>query len=269
MRHLDHSAGACIVTIRTVIIDDEEAARSRLRKMLAAFADIEIVAEASDGLEAVDLIVQSKPDLIFLDVQMPALDGFEVLRTLPMDDAWPLVIFATAYDRYAMDAFEANAVAYLLKPINREKLALAIERVQRLLTTPHERVEDQTQTRSLASAVQRPLRHVVARHRDRYLLIPLDDVCFFRIEDGLVKVGTNKSVFRTDYNLVDLEPRLPSDTFLRVHRGTIVNRHKIAEVAPLFKGAFVLIMNNEERTEIQVSERQSKAVRELLELRPT
>lgn len=256
------------MTIRTLIIDDEDAARSRLRNLVAAHSNLEIIGEARDGLEAVNLIVASKPDLLFLDVQMPGLDGFEVLRTLPTEGIWPLVVFATAFDRYAMDAFEANAVAYLLKPISREKLAVAIERAERLLATPDARTADKAQVRAVASTVQPPLQQIVARHRDRYLLVPLHDVCFFKIEDGLVRVKTHKNLYRTDYNLVDLEPRLPNGTFIRVHRGTIANRTKIAEVAPMFKGTFMLIMSDEERTEIQVSERQSKVVRELLELRP-
>lgn len=257
------------MTIRAIIVDDEDAARSRARRILTPYTDVEIVGEASTGLEAVELILQTKPDLVFLDVQMPGLDGFEVLRSLPDGFEWPLVVFATAYDQYALDAFDANAIAYLLKPIDREKLTIAMERVRRLLVTAADTNSERAQLRALTGSMHRPLQHVVARHRDRYVLVALDEVCFFRVEDGLVRIKTTKSAYRTDYNLVDLEPRLPKDDFLRVHRATIVNRRKIAEVAPLFKGAFMLIMNDAERTEIQTSERQAKLIRELLELRPT
>ena len=250
--------------IKTLLIDDEEAARSRLRKLLAPFERIKIIGEAREGAEA---IAGMTPDLVFLDVQMPGCDGFEVLRNLPTDKPWPLVIFATAYDQYALDAFGANAVGYLLKPIDRDRLASAIERVEQLLSGGGDTAIAQSQVQSLVQATRRELKHVVARLRDRYLLLPLDEICVFRMEDGLVKVQTATQLYRTDYNLVDLEPRLPNPPFFRVHRAAIVNGSKIAEIAPLIKGSYMLIMNNRDRTEIQVSERQSKLVRELLELR--
>lgn len=253
--------------VKTLIVDDEDAARSRLQKLLATFDGIEIVGEARDGLGAVDLIARSSPDLVFLDVQMPALDGFEVLRTLPADVRWPLIVFATAYDEYALAAFEANAVGYLLKPIDKEKLARVVERAQQLAASSGE-VAELARLRTLADTTRRPLQHVVARLRDRYLLLPLEEVCFFRVEDGLVKVKTDAQLYRTDYNLSDIESRLPDPPFFRAHRSIIVNADKIAEIAPLFKGSYMLVMGDKERSEIQVSERQSKLVRELLQLRP-
>lgn len=254
------------MTIRTLLIDDEEAARSRLRKLLTPLATVEIVDEGRDGIEAVALIAAHRPDLVFLDVQMPGLDGFEVLRSLPQATQWPLVIFATAYDQYALAAFEANAVAYLLKPIDREKLQVAIARIERLLNDQQDAASTREQMHALTASTRRDLQQVVARSRDRYLLLSLDDVFFFRMEDGFVKVKTSAGVYRTDYSMVDLEERLPG-SFLRVHRSVIVNRFKITEVEPLFKGSYMLILGDRDRTEIQVSERQSKFVRELLELR--
>lgn len=256
------------MSVKTLIVDDEDAARSRLRKLLARFDGIEIVGEARDGLEAVDLIVRSLPDLVFLDVQMPALDGFEVLRTLPASVRWPLVVFATAYDEYALAAFEANAVGYLLKPIDREKLERVVERAQRLAAASSGEVADLARLRALAQTTRRPLQHVVARLRDRYLLLPLQEVCFVRVEDGLVKVKTDAQLYRTDYALSDIEDRLPDPPFFRAHRSILVNADKIAEIAPLFKGSYMLVMSDKERSEIQVSERQSKLVRQLLQLRP-
>jgi DNA-binding LytR/AlgR family response regulator len=253
--------------VKTLIVDDEDAARSRLCKLLATFGSIDIVGEARDGLEAVDLIVRAAPDLVFLDVQMPGLDGFEVLRTLPAEMRWPLVVFATAYDEYALAAFEANAVGYLLKPIDREKLERVVERAQQL-TGPKNDGTEMTHLRTLAQATRRRLQHVVARLRDRYLLLALEEVYFFRVEDGLVKVKTDTHLYRTDYNLSDIEDRLPDPPFFRAHRSIIVNAAKVAEVAPLFKGSYMLVMSDKERSEIQVSERQSKLVRELLQLRP-
>lgn len=256
------------MSIRTLIVDDEAAARSRLRKVLAPFERLDIIDEARDGVEAVERIVRLAPDLIFLDVQMPGLDGFEVLRSLPVEHKWPLVIFATAYDEYALEAFDANAVAYLLKPVNRDKLRVAVERAERLVASADDLAVAHLQLRSVVRSTQHELQHVVARLRDRYLMVPIDEVCFFRVEDGVVKVKTDSNLYRTDYNLVDLEARLPNPPFLRVHRSIIVNGRRIAEVAPMFKGTYMLVMNDRERSEIQVSERQSKLVRELLQLRP-
>ncbi|HMN47354.1 MAG TPA: LytTR family DNA-binding domain-containing protein [Povalibacter sp.] len=253
--------------IRTLIIDDEEAARSRLRKLLAPFERIDIIGEARDGLEAIESMASMSADLVFLDVQMPGCDGFEALRNLPAGTSWPLVIFATAYDQYALDAFAANAVGYLLKPIDRGKLASVLERVERLHGSAQDNAAEKSRVHALVHSTRTELKHVVARFRDRYVLIPLDDVCVFKMEDGLVKVQTTTQLYRTDYNLADLEARLTDPPFFRAHRSAIVNSKKIAEVAPLIKGSYMLVLNDKERTEIQVSERQSKLVRELLQLR--
>jgi DNA-binding LytR/AlgR family response regulator len=253
------------MTIKTLVVDDEAAARSRLRKVLAPFGEIAIVAEARDGIEAVAMIEREQPDLVFLDVQMPGLDGFEVLRSLRPAASWPLVIFATAFDQYALSAFDANAIGYLLKPIDRKKLAHAIERAQRLLADPAQAQEERTRIGALADATRGELRQVVGRLRDRYALILLDEVCFFRVEDGVTHVNTATHGYRTDYALGELEARLPDPPFFRAHRSAIVNLRMVAEVAPMFNGTFMLIMKDQKRSEIQVSERQSKRVRELLQ----
>jgi two-component system, LytTR family, response regulator len=254
------------MAIKTIIVDDEASARSRLSKLLAGFSEIQVVGQAQDGLEAVSLIREIQPDLVFMDVQMPALDGFEVLRSLPSGTPWPLVIFATAFDQYALAAFEANAVGYLLKPINRDKLRAAVDRVSQLLANPQGAAKEETRLREFAKEASKGLRQIVAQVRGRYLLIPLEDVCFFRMEDGLTKVKTDTALYRVDYSLTELDERLPDPPFFRAHRSTIVNLQKVKEIAPMFKGAFVLIMKDREGSEIQVSERHSKYVRELLKI---
>jgi DNA-binding LytR/AlgR family response regulator len=253
------------MAIRTLIVDDEPSARSRLRKTLGAFPQIEVVDEARDGVECVEKMVKLQPDLVFLDVQMPGLDGFEALRALPPGRRWPLVIFATAFDQYALKAFEANAVGYLLKPVAREKLAQAVERAGRLLASPKDGAAERRKLRSLAEASPAELTQVIARQRERYVLVPVEDVCFFRMEDQLVKVKTAKALYWTDYTLAQLENRLPDPPFVRVHRSAIVNLRKVSEIAPIARGAFLLTMKDDQRTEIQVSERQSRAVRDLLQ----
>jgi DNA-binding LytR/AlgR family response regulator len=253
------------MAIETLIVDDEPAARSRLRKLLATFGQLNIVGEARDGVEALDLIVKLQPALVFLDVQMPGLDGFEVLRSLPATTKWPLVIFATAFDQYALAAFDSSAVGYLLKPINRDKLATAVERATALLAHPPSRAEERSRVEDLQKLGRGLLRHVVARTRDRFVLIPLNEAHFFRVDDGVVKVKTQTEILRTDYNIGDLEARLPNPPFFRAHRSVVVNASMIAEISPMTKGSFLLTMKDQQRTEVQVSERQSKTVRELLD----
>ncbi|HMY74740.1 MAG TPA: response regulator, partial [Blastocatellia bacterium] len=145
--------------LRTLLIDDEASARSRLAKLLAAHTEIVIVAEAADGIAALEQIEEAKPDLIFLDVQMPGLTGFELLRALPPEAPLPLVIFATAYDQYALDAFEANAVSYLLKPINRERLAQAVERACKLKANDAQTAAERDRLRQLTAAAP-PLQQI-------------------------------------------------------------------------------------------------------------
>jgi len=250
--------------IKTLIVDDESAARSRLRKLLAPFDRLEIVGEARDGLEAVDAIVRLQPALVFLDVQMPGLSGFEVLRSLP-PETWPLIIFATAFDQYALDAFDANAVGYLLKPINRAKLNVAVERAVVLKDRPRELAAERSRLVAVEKSTRGELKHIVARTRDKFMLLALNEICFFRVEDGIVKAKTTSSLLRTDYGIGDLDTRLPDPPFFRAHRSVIVNATMIAEIAPLMKGSYLLTMKDEQRSELQVSERQSKAVRELLQ----
>jgi DNA-binding LytR/AlgR family response regulator len=251
--------------LRTLIIDDEASARSRLTKLLAAHPEIEITGEAADGIAALEQIEQAKPDLIFLDVQMPGLTGFEALRALPPEATLPLVIFATAFDQYALDAFEANAVSYLLKPINRERLAQAIERACKLKANESQTLAEQQRIRQLTAVAAPPLQQIIARRRDRFVLLRLDQICFFELTDGTVKVKTDTDQYWTDYQINDLEARLPDPPFFRVHRSAIVNMRKVKEIAPVMKSSFLIVMNDQAASEIQVSERQSKKLRQMLQ----
>lgn len=195
---------------------------------------------------------------------MPGLNGFEVLQALPNDRPLPLVIFATAFDEHALAAFEANALGYLLKPINRERLQQSIKRALQLAANQSQSASEQQRLRTATNAA--PLAQLVARKRDRFVLLRPDQVIFFRIEDGLVRLHTDIEKYWTDYQLNDLEARLPSPPFFRAHRGVIVNLRKVKELAPFAKSTFLLLMNDPAATEIQVSERQAKKLRELLEL---
>jgi len=247
-------------------VDDEAPARSRLRKLIAAHPEIEIIGEAADGVEAVAGIARMKPDLVFLDVQMPGLTGFEVLQSLPKETPLPLVIFATAYDRYALEAFEANAVSYLLKPVNRERLAQAVERASKLAGNESSTSEERERIQRTVHTAAPPLQQIVARRRDRFLLLPLDQIIFFEVENGVVRAKTESDRYWTDYQINDLEARLPDPPFFRAHRSVIVNLGKVREIAPFLKSTYLLVMNDRESSEIQVSERQSKRLRQVLQV---
>lgn len=250
--------------LKTLIIDDEASARSRLKKLLAPHAKIEIIGEAGDGLEAVQQVEALGPDLIFLDIQMPGLTGFQVLQAL--QNPLPLVIFATAYDAYALAAFEANAVGYLLKPVNRERLAQVVDRACRIHQVEPEVDAERKKIRQVVSdSTSNFSRQLVARKQDRFVLIPTGDIVLVVIEDSVVKVQTDSARFPTNYRLVDLEPLLPQPPFFRAHRSAFVNIEKVKEIAPFFKSTFLLTLNDRDGTVIQVSERQSKHLRSLIQ----
>ena len=251
--------------IRALIADDETSARSRLRKLLAAHPSIVVAAEAHDGIATLEAIQKHRPDVVFLDVQMPGLNGFEVVEALaPV--ALPLIVFVTAYDDYALAAFEANAVAYLLKPVDRSRLQAVVERLERIVGTKDEATQERSRANAVARSRPQPLHHVLALQRDRYLLIPLADVCFFRVEDGITKVKTSSALYRTNYAIGDLESRLPGPPFFRAHRSIIANLDMVAAISPMFKGSLLLTMKDAMNSEIQVSERQAKTVREMLQI---
>lgn len=251
--------------IRALIADDEASARSRLRKLLAPYPFELIDGDAHDGLAALDAIQKHRPQVLFLDIEMPGLDGFEVVQALA-PELMPLIVFVTAYDDHALAAFDANAVAYLLKPVVEDKLRSVVSRIQQLVGSPGELSQQVARASVLAGSNPKPLHHVLAVQREGYLLIPTAEACYFQVEDGVTCVKTATSSYRTNYSIGDLEARLPSPPFFRAHRSTIANLERVARVNPMFKGALLLTMKDARASEIQVSERQAKRVRELLEL---
>ncbi len=251
--------------ISALIADDEASARSRLRKLLAPFAFELIDGDAHDGLAALEAIRRHRPQVVFLDVEMPGLDGFEVVEALT-PGVMPLIVFVTAFDEHALAAFDANAVAYLLKPVGEERLRTVVARIEQLVGSPGEVSKQAARASAVAGATPKPLHHVLALQRDSYLLIPLSEVCFFQVEDGVTYVKTASASYRTNYAVGDLEARLPTPPFFRAHRSTIANLDKVATISPLFKGALLLTMKDSQASEIQVSERQAKHVRDLLQL---
>jgi DNA-binding LytR/AlgR family response regulator len=260
--------------ISALIVDDEASARSRLRKLLAPFDFDLIEGDAHDGLAALDAIRRHRPQVVFLDIEMPGLGGFEVVEALS-PEVMPLIVFVTAYDQYALAAFEANAVAYLLKPVVEDRLRTVVARIEQLVRAPDGASDTAGRAAaavraaaqaSTAEAKPRPLHHALAIQKDGYRLIPLSEVCFFEVVDGVTHLKTATDAYRTHYAINDLERRLPAPPFFRAHRSTIVNLDHVASLNPLFKGALLLTMKDAQASEIQVSERQAKHVRELLQM---
>ena len=256
-----HSARPGGDGMKCMIVDDEEPARARMRRLLAVYPDLEIAGEARDGLEALRKIEDLRPDLLFLDIELPGLAGFEVLHSLPRDVAPPLVIFVTGYDQHALAAFEANALAYLLKPVEPERLAQAVERARKL-AGGGERAREGERVRKIADESTRVLRQVVCRKRDRLLLIPPEQILWFQVENGIVKAHTADEMFWVNAQLSELEAKLPAEVFFRARREVLVNVERIKEIRPYFKSGFLLLMGDANSTEIVVSERQARLFRQ-------
>jgi two-component system, LytTR family, response regulator len=247
--------------MRSLIVDDEASARSRLTRLLIAHPDIRIVGEAHDGLEAVTQIERLHPELLFLDVQMPGLTGFEVLHSLGPAISMPLVIFVTGYDQHALAAFDANALAYLLKPVEPERLNQALDRARRLHAFTDHKDQERATIMRVARESPRMLRHVVCRRRDRLLLVPPHDIFWFEIDAGIVRARTASESYWVNYQVSDLEISLPPEMFFRARRDVLVNISRIKEIRPSVKSGFVLIMSDSASTEIVVSERRAKPLR--------
>jgi DNA-binding LytR/AlgR family response regulator len=241
--------------LRVVLIEDEQHSRDRLRKLLAAIDDVEIVGEAEDGLSAVALIDERKPDLAMLDVQLPELSGFDVLERARHR---PLVIFVTAFDHYAVRAFEEQAVDYLLKPTAPDRLAAAIERVRRM-----RRPVDDALLAALRQLVDRPayVDHLSVRRGDSIELLPVAQVLWFEAKDGYVLIRTAAREHVSDLTLKELETQLEPARFLRIHRSVIVATGEIAKVERSFGGRYTVKMRDSGAQRFEIGRSHLPAVR--------
>jgi two-component system, LytTR family, response regulator LytT len=286
------------MAISALIIDDEQLAREELKYLLDSIGEVEVVAQGSNGIQAVDLIEEHQPDLVFLDVQMPGLDGFGVIEQLMTrrrrdggGEPLPQVVFATAFDQYAVRAFDVNAVDYLLKPFDRGRVEAAVERVRARLASGNPSAalaEPQIDSQSLNSqptnsqpinsqidALLRLLNRsqpaqpakLIVQAQNRLLLIDQAEICFAAIDEGVIRIVTRtfegQSKCRTLEELMDL---LDPAHFWRAHRGYVVNIDHIREVVPWFKSSYQLRMNDKQQTEIPVSRAQTKRLKELFKL---
>lgn len=271
--------------LTALIVDDEPPARKRLKKLLQPLQSdgaIRLLGEAADGIEALEKLEVLDVDLVFLDIQMPELNGFEVLEQLRPEDR-PTVIFTTAYDAYALRAFEANAVDYLLKPISKERLNEAIARARRLKPEGREVTGEkldkllnwlETHEASGSDAAAEPkefIRQLSVPYRDRILLIPVDRVISAEINEGITRIFVldvdkqGKGRMRqhvVNYTLDQLEANLPPDRFMRVHRSAIVQLDEIQELVPWFSGRYKLILPDEH--EVIASRERSKQLKDTL-----
>lgn len=251
-------------TISAVLVDDEKLASDELSYQLRDFPDVEVLATASNGLEAVKLIEDLQPDLVFLDVQMPGLDGMGVIRRLrELDVPLPYFIMATAFDQYAVEAFRWEALDYLLKPVEKERLSVALERARKSLVERERTVSAEAVPSK--PALQRT--KILIRHNQRNFIVDTGEVVYATIADGLITVVASHMEGQSNYRtLEDLQSNLDPEMFWRVHRSYLVNIHRIKEVVPWFNSGFQLRMDDKKQTEIPVSRTQTKRLRSLLKL---
>jgi two-component system, LytTR family, response regulator LytT len=258
------------MALSTIIVDDERPAREELAFLLKGFPEINVIGQGKNGVEAVALIKEHAPDLVFLDVQMPGLDGFGVLKKLVERKLKvPHVVFATAFDHYAVQAFDVNAVDYVLKPFDKGRIAKAIARARKMLdaqTSTTERLEQLVNQLGSAKQAAQPVKLLV-QSQQRLLLVNAEDMLFATIESGSVSVIARDTEGRSNYHtLEELHAALDSDTFWRPHRSYLVNVHHIKEVIPWFKSSYILKMSDKKRTEIPVSRGQMNRLHELFKL---
>lgn len=254
-------------TISTLVVDDEQLAREELSYLLESFPDVEITDTASNGLEAIQLIGEHEPDLVFLDVQMPGLDGLGVIRRLREKGAHlPYFVLATAFDQYAVEAFRLEAMDYLLKPVDKDRLGECIARARRVMEEKQQAEEErQPETTAAKPALQRS--KLLVRSNNRNLIVDAQDLIYATIDDGLITVVTPQLEGHSNYRtLEELQSNLDPGVFWRVHRSFLVNINKIREVIPWFKSSFQLKMDDKKQTEIPVSRIQTKRLRSLLKL---
>lgn len=256
--------------VSVLIVDDEQPARDELAFLLKSVPEVEIVGQGRNGVEAVNLVRELNPQLVFLDVQMPGLDGFGVIKKLlERKIKLPYFVFATAYDHYAVQAFDVNAVDYLLKPIAKPRLEKAIAKVRRMIETSESTADKLDRLVQMIeekpSAAQK--NKLLVKSGGRLLLVNAEDVVYAAIEDGVITVVTRDFEGQSNFRTVEeLQGNLDPRVFWRVHRSYLVNVNRIKEVVPWFKSSYQLRMDDKKQTEIPVSRAQTRKLRELLNL---
>ncbi|KPM47223.1 LytR/AlgR family response regulator transcription factor [Jiulongibacter sediminis] len=249
---------------KTVLIDDEPLAISRLKRLLSKFEDVfEIIDTAGNGQEGLEKIETLKPDLIFLDIEMPLLNGFEMLEQL---DTVPKVIFCTAYDQYAIQAFEENSLDYLLKPVEKERLQKTVDKLKSL--EKKDNGFDDTALAKLLSQVnkKKTIHSITVKKGDKIFFIPLTDISYFHAEDKYVFLNTNDGKqYLTSYTITSLDEKLPEE-FIRISRSAIIHTHRIASLEKSFNGKFVVNLNDLKKTKLESGTSYGDNLKQLMEV---
>jgi two-component system LytT family response regulator/two-component system response regulator LytT len=255
--------------ITTIVVDDEALARDELSFLLKDFPEVEVIASGSNGLEALDLIQKLEPEVVFLDVHMPGLDGIGVVRRIrEMGLDPPRFIFVTAYDQHAVEAFRLEAMDYLLKPVDKVRLAESIERAQRAIQEKRGTGSPAGAKPGAAAAAQpAPRTKLLIRANNRNFIVDANEVIYATIDNGLITlVATNLEGHSNYRTIEDLQANLDHDMFWRVHRSYLVNINRIKEVVPWFKSSYQLRLDDKKHTEVPVSRVQTRRLRELFKL---
>jgi DNA-binding LytR/AlgR family response regulator len=249
--------------LKALIVDDEPIARSILRDELEEVGSVEIIGEAENGAIALDLIRTRQPDVVFLDLQMPTMGGFEVVRKLGDGSHLPSIVIVTAYDEYAIEAFKAGAIDYLLKPVGQERLAQAVDRVRRTISKKPEVAENLSRLQEIAEPQsERKTRKVVGRAGNEYFLLNVNEVFAFQAEGELVWIITANKKYLATQTLQKLQERLQSTTFRRIHRNALINMDHVRKMTHLSSQRWLVTLSNS--LEFIVSKRQAKTIRQLL-----
>ena len=247
--------------MQALIVDDEPIARRVLREELELFPEVRVVGEAGDGKEALQKIAKLRPDVVFLDLQMPVMSGFEVVRNLSAPP-FPVVVIVTAFDQHAIEAFEAGAIDYLLKPVSEARLRRAVERARNLQGKPSEVVANLDKIASAESSRAPRSRKVVGRTGEEYVFVDADDVLAFQAERELVWIITSKQRLLATQSLRVIEERLAGPEFQRVHRNAIVNINHIRKMSALSSQRWLITLSNS--LQLTVSKRQAHSIRSIL-----
>ena len=257
------------MSLTAVVVDDEQLAREELCYMLAQVGGVEVLAQAGNGLEAVGVVERLTPDVLFLDVQMPGLTGFEVAHRLIESGNSPNIVFVTAFDRHAIEAFEVNAVDYLLKPVESGRLQQALERVRkRVEPAAGGPLNDQIERIVQLMAERQSRRERVAvKVGERFLLVQAEEIIYASLTDDSINIVTSQLAGTSNFRTLDeLQARLDPSIFWRVHRSHLVNINKVKEIVPWFSRNYILRMKDAKATEIPVSRAQTKRLRDYLRL---
>ncbi len=250
--------------MRALIVDDEPVARKVLREELQLLEAMEIVGEADNGQAALTKILSTRPDIVFLDIQMPIMGGFELLEHLS-GSFLPAVVMVTAYDRHAIQAFEAGAIDYLLKPISQQRLLQAVERARRMSQNPVQTAENIAQLQEISqasSSSNTKVRKIVGKVGEEYFLLSMNDVLAFQADGDLVWIITGRQKYLATQNLKIIEDRLRDSSFRRIHRNALVNIEQVKKMSMLSSQRWLVTLSNGQ--EFIVSKRQAKNIRDVL-----